>query len=400
VVYASSSSALATGSTLTFDGSGLGLGITPAANTRLTMRTAASTDTLLVADNGVNTGFKVQFASALTSIGNDFNQPLAFLSNNAEQMRLTTTGLGIGTTSVDQKLVVQGGAGAAGMKITDGTYTNFIATITTSGNYGNGNSAGQLFFRSAYGIAFSTTNGGSTEMTLNGSGNLSNTGNIDSGTGKNISLNADDSGQTTRLQWKYSGTAQAWVERVNANGAMAFGVQSSERMRIDSSGNLLVGTTSNPATSRLAITVDTGVSGNCITTQPSTNSSYNAVLFKNSAATDVGSIGVTNSATSYNTSSDYRLKNTIVPMTNALAKVAQLKPITYKWNVDGSDCEGFIAHELAEVCPLAVSGEKDAVDKDGNPKYQGIDTSFLVATLTAAIQELDAKFEAYKASHP
>ena len=67
-----------------------------------------------------------------------------------------------------------------------------------------------------------------------------------------------------------------------------------------------------------------------------------------------------------------------------------LKPVTYKWNVDLSDGEGFIAHELAEVCPLAVSGEKDALDNEGNPKYQGIDASHLVATLTAAIQEQQA----------
>jgi hypothetical protein len=77
-------------------------------------------------------------------------------------------------------------------------------------------------------------------------------------------------------------------------------------------------------------------------------------------------------------------------MTGALAKVAQLKPVTYKWNADGSDGEGFIAHELAEVVPQCVTGEKDAVDANGNPQYQGIDTSFLVATLTAAIQEQQA----------
>jgi len=74
--------------------------------------------------------------------------------------------------------------------------------------------------------------------------------------------------------------------------------------------------------------------------------------------------------------------------------------VTYKWKSDGADAEGFIAHELAEVCPHAVTGEKDAVDEDGNPRYQGIDVSFLVATLTAAIQELKAEFDAYKATHP
>jgi len=119
-----------------------------------------------------------------------------------------------------------------------------------------------------------------------------------------------------------------------------------------------------------------------------------------SRGTAVGSVSVTASATAYNTSSDYRLKNTIAPMTGALAKVALLKPVTYKWNVDGSDGQGFIAHELAEVVPECVTGQKDAVDENGNPQYQGIDTSFLVATLTAAIQELKAEFDAYKASHP
>ena len=85
-------------------------------------------------------------------------------------------------------------------------------------------------------------------------------------------------------------------------------------------------------------------------------------------------------------------------MTGALAKVIALKPVTYKWKSDGSSSEGFIAHELQTVISQAVIGTKDEIetykDKDGNeqtrPKYQSIDTSFLVATLTAAIQELKA----------
>ena len=77
-------------------------------------------------------------------------------------------------------------------------------------------------------------------------------------------------------------------------------------------------------------------------------------------------------------------------MTGALAKVQALNPVTYKWKSNDSDAEGFIAHELAKVCPSAVVGTKDAVNKNGDPNYQGIDTSFLVATLTAAIQEQQA----------
>jgi len=104
----------------------------------------------------------------------------------------------------------------------------------------------------------------------------------------------------------------------------------------------------------------------------------------------VGDISTNGTTTSFNSASDYRLKENILPMTGALAKVLTLKPITYKWKSDGSDGQGFIAHELQEVIPDAVTGEKDAVDEKGDPKYQGVDTSFLVATLTAAIQEQQA----------
>ena len=84
-------------------------------------------------------------------------------------------------------------------------------------------------------------------------------------------------------------------------------------------------------------------------------------------------------------------------MTGALAKVAALKPCTYTWKLDGSNGQGFIAHELQAVIPDAVSGEKDAVEEDGTIKPQGIDQSRIVATLTAAIQELNAKVDAQAA---
>ena len=169
----------------------------------------------------------------------------------------------------------------------------------------------------------------------------------------------------------------------------------------------IITSTSNTVTLALK-THTTNIALGCTNTDTST---YVAASFCNngnfSGATK-GSISVSNTGTTYNTTSDYRLKEDVQPMGGALAKVAALKPVTYKWKNDGSNGEGFIAHELAEVCPHAVTGEKDATeiytDEEGNeqtrPKYQGIDTSFLVATLTAAIQELKAEFDAYKASHP
>jgi hypothetical protein len=177
-----------------------------------------------------------------------------------------------------------------------------------------------------------------------------------------------------------------------ASDVIAFGNWAgTERARIDSSGRLLVDCTIEPF-SVAGIGLSPG--GASYFTRSSAASIWASrltttgdIIALGYAGVQRGSISTNGSSISYNTSSDYRLKNTIAPMTGALAKVAQLKPVTYKWNADGSDGEGFIAHELAEVCPHAVTGEKDAVDTDGNPKYQGIDTSFLVATLTAALQE-------------
>lgn len=124
------------------------------------------------------------------------------------------------------------------------------------------------------------------------------------------------------------------------------------------------------------------------------NTSTGVILEFKYNGTAYGSVSTNGSSVTYNTTSDYRLKEDIVPMTGALGKVSQLKPYTYTWKSNGESSQGFIAHELAEVCPDVVTGEKDAVDEEGNPAYQAVDYSKLVATLTAAIQELNAKVTA------
>jgi Chaperone of endosialidase len=195
--------------------------------------------------------------------------------------------------------------------------------------------------------------------------------------------------------------SQTW----GASGAFtAFQTNGTERMRIDSSGSLFLNCTASPTSNG---TGPGGInalstSGDAFNLKQTANgftgfniwqtgtTTFNALAFyKGNSQTNVGAIVCTTSATSYATSSDYRLKENIAPMTGALAKVSTLKPVTYDWKNGGSS-QGFIAHELAEVVPDCVTGEKDAVDAEGNPVYQGIDTSFLVATLTAAIQEQQA----------
>jgi len=196
-------------------------------------------------------------------------------------------------------------------------------------------------------------------------------------------------------------------------------------MRIDSSGNLLVGTT-NPAYSsdKIAI-VPTASNGTGIGVAVGNFNSkgigiYNgytatgtatAIEFQDHASITRGSITVTTSATAYNTSSDYRLKEDWQPMTGASDRVLALKPCNFAWKADGSRVDGFLAHEAQAVVPEAVTGTKDAMrteeyevspavyDDEGNlvsdavmgtrsvPVYQGIDQSKLVPLLTAALQE-------------
>jgi hypothetical protein len=207
-------------------------------------------------------------------------------------------------------------------------------------------------------------------------------------------------GATIGKIWNDAGIYSVQANSVNVNGLKldAPGAQyitaftnGSERMRIDSSGKILMGTTSAIGSDGALLNVNNNIAVNIGTT-----SGTAAIGFWNPNGR-VGYVYTSGSTTTYVTSSDYRLKENIASMTGALDKVSALKPVTYNWKADGSNGQGFIAHELQAVVPDCVTGEKDAVDAEGKPVYQGIDTSFLVATLTAAIQELNAKVDAQAA---
>jgi hypothetical protein len=494
VAYLNGSKVVTSGSALTFDGSNFlctgpiygGTGNTTAniiAYANVSNGGAGSSQFLFGNNSGISRGY-LSYSHA--------SEAILFGTSGSEGMRLTSTGLGIGTSSPAYKLEVNGQIGCAdnfvfttanpAIVVNSGYLRVFTGgtermRLDTSGNLGLGTTSPSSFgllvakkdqtadtaivvsnagtVNAATSMSFALNESGTTQGWFrryrDGSANteigfsdaLLFTGNvtgtkverarIDSsgnmgigtsspfnpGTTSQKSLEISGSTYATLYVSASSATVRGQFSADNANSFVEIGARTNhpltfltnntERARIDSSGNLLVGRTGQTANERFNATTTTStvwsmalnsVDRGWLNRQSSSSGGLAAYFEVGSSNTLVGSISTSSSATTYSTSSDYRLKNTIAPMTGALAKVALLKPVTYKWNVDGSNGEGFIAHELAEVCPQAVVGGKDAIDAEGKPQYQGIDTSFLVATLTAAIQELKAEFDAYKASHP
>ena len=165
-----------------------------------------------------------------------------------------------------------------------------------------------------------------------------------------------------------------------------------ERMRIDSSGALILNHTGVPNGNQDAVYLDAS-GGDRISSRSSTSSRYHFV-FKNPNG-EVGRIETSGTSTSYVTSSDYRLKENVVAMSGATERLKQLNPSRFNFIADAdTTVDGFLAHEVADVVPEAISGTKDAVDSEGNPVYQGIDQSKLVPLLVATIQELEARLTA------
>jgi hypothetical protein len=194
-----------------------------------------------------------------------------------------------------------------------------------------------------------------------------------------------------------AGTANDFV--VRAESELIFGVGNNRHVTLNSSGDLLVGVTS-AGTDRVRF-ASAGLSKNQLGLVSTDDTSGNGfVIFRRSDGTGIGSIsrnGTTN-AVLYNTTSDYRLKENVTDLVGGLSRVMALRPVSWVWkDCEGQTGEGFIAHEVQAIVPSAVSGEKDAVEDNGDIKPQGMDASYLVATLVKAIQELKAEVDSLRA---
>jgi hypothetical protein len=201
------------------------------------------------------------------------------------------------------------------------------------------------------------------------------------------------------------GTVSTYITSANGAGGyigtrsndyLSFQTNATDRMRIDSSGSLRVGGTSSFGLNEKIALYGTSTANNPTIISDKAAAgvvSSNHILFNNGNGY-VGSITTLNSGTGFNTSSDYRLKENNVDITDGIIRVKQLNPYRFNFiaNPD-TTVDGFFAHEVQSVVPEAVTGTHNEVDDEGNPVYQGIDQSKLVPLLTAALQEAITKIE-------
>jgi hypothetical protein len=366
-------------------------------------------------EDGTNWGTQVRFYTHPTTTTN--------IGDVTERARITSGGdFGIGTTSPASKLGVAGditlglspGPGSSYGKLS-WRYNNSVSTGAAGYIEVQQVSAGN----SGY-MVFATNNNTPDSAEATERMRIDSAGNVGIGTtspGAKLEVNQ---AATAFPGFKLTGSSSPGMQIVEATGVTAHFANDSggvyagsstshpfvlrtnntERARIDSSGNLLVGTTS--ATNG---GVDSGfqvqnLSGNGTTINighPSgAGDGYSYALFSynNSVIGSIGQSGTT--AVLYNVTSDYRLKTVVGPVANAGQRIDALQPVEYTWNSDGSRTRGFLAHQFQEVYAGSVSGTKDAVDAEGKPVYQSMQasTSEVIADLVAELQSLRARVAA------
>ena len=330
------------------------------------------------------------------------------VDTNVLKVDTTLNRVGIGTASPLYTLDVRGNIAGGNGTIFGGITFSSRAEIGALSNHDVGfiaNSVTQYLI--AVGGTHTWFNGGTTAMTLNstglGVGIAATAAKLEIGGGDGTQFYIRSTGTNSARIRGFTNSTEAGLISFLNGGGISFDV-SGEKARIDASGNLLVGATAQ--TSNEMLRVNTVTSTRWAVAMTSVNRGWLnrqsdasggiAALFE-VGATNVGSITTTAVATAYNIASDYRLKESVQPLAGGLARISALKPSIYKWKVNGSNGEGFLAHELADVVPAAVTGEKDAVDADGKPTYQGVDLSKIVPLLVAAIQELTTRVQTLEA---
>jgi hypothetical protein len=393
-------------------------------------RGAASYNFYEASDGTNSVIFGLDNTLPVAKIGSVNSYPIGFFTGNSERLRITAAGLvGIGTTLPAYALDVASSVAQVGNS-TDA----FIQYKSTAGNWhvGAGNSNAFVVYSGTYGS-------GTERARIDSSGRLLVGTSSYDGNARVVVQGNTSSNTTGALVVRYNGTRPLSAgegigsirfestSQTNANyhyASISCDTDGTSGSDTDIPGRLVFSTTPDGASSpleRLRITsggaiscgpqvsgadlvgteacgfVADGVYAPVYKIKSSLTSDKNAALFFNGNG-QVGGILMSGSSTAYNTSSDYRLKENVAAVTDGITRLQQLKPSRFNFIADPTKTvDGFIAHEAQAVVPECVSGEKDAVDDDGNPVYQGIDQSKLVPLLTAALQEAIGEIESLKA---
>lgn len=186
----------------------------------------------------------------------------------------------------------------------------------------------------------------------------------------------------------------------HASDNLNFNTASSTAVTINSDGGLVTrkaigGTFYSSTGTDLRLSTNTGGNTGAVALESGSTTGALRVHFTFSNTNGVvGSIRTSGTSTIYSTSSDYRLKENVSLITDGIVRLQQLRPSRFNFIADPDTVlDGFIAHEVEDIVPEAISGEKDAVNENGDPEHQAIDQSKLVPLLTAALQEAVARIE-------
>ena len=294
---------------------------------------------------------------------------IRFFNNSGETMRISGVGnVGIGTTSPSGRLTI--GSGAT---------TDNSTMFNVNGQYND--------------VGF---NGGTSGLLTQGVWSFINSATWD----QTRFYVQDQNNVASRLTFDFRGNAgNTNILAGTSTGNVGIGTTSpSSPLHIQktlSGGQVMAyfdGTVGPSTYGALNVRVDNIDYGTGMRFYRSGTYDSNAIGFINGTST-VGSININTSSTSYNTTSDYRLKENLTEITDGIDRIKQLKPKRFNFIGDTTVVDGFIAHEAKQVVPEAVTGEKDEVLPNGDPVYQGIDQAKIVPLLTAALQEAIAKIE-------
>ena len=328
-------------------------------------------------------------------LGSTTSSPVLFRTNNIDRMRIETDGtvyLGNGASSATPA--------NSFLFATNGNGTDIAgASMTVQGGRGTGSAVGGplVFSTSAAGTTGTTLNAATERMRITPAGAVYiGNGDFSTAPANGFLLATGGSGTdiagASMLIWggRSTGSAAGGPITFSTSPAGTTGTSlnaATERMRISAGGIVSIGTTNGTPASSNVVGVAASVAGFISASRDNTSAEFNRIASDGEvvallrAGTKVGSISVTTTATAYNTSSDYRLKESIQPIFGASDRVRQLNPVSFAWKADGTRTDGFIAHEVQAVAPQAVTGEKDGEE------MQAIDHSKLVPLLTAALQE-------------